>query len=75
MAVVTVDTVLGQVEQLSFEDKLLLLEKIAQAVRSEPKAESKSPTKRVMGLHQGMGWMADDFDSQDSSRESHKYKT
>lgn len=58
MSTATVESVFGQVEQLSFEDKLLLLEKIAHSVRSEPKA----PSKRIMGLHHGMGWMADDFD-------------
>lgn len=63
MSLVTVDALLGQVEQLSFEDKLLLLEKIAHAVRSDPQAELKPSTKRVVGLHAGMGWMADDFDA------------
>lgn len=63
MSTAMVDSVFGQVEQLSFEDKLLLLEKIAHSVRSKPKSEPKAPSKRIMGLHQGMGWMADDFDA------------
>lgn len=63
MSTPTVEAVFGQIEQLSYEDKLLLLEKIAHAVRSEPKTESNPDTKRIMGLHKGMGWMADDFDA------------
>ncbi len=64
MSIATVEAVLDQVEQLSLEEKLLLLEKIAHAVRTEQKTESP-PKKRIMGLHQGMGWMADDFDALD----------
>jgi hypothetical protein len=57
----SIDAILEQAEQLSFEEKLLLLEKLAQALRAHPKPNE--PRQRIAGLHEGMGWMADDFDA------------
>lgn len=61
---ITVDTVLNQVEHLSFDEKLLLLERLASSVRIESKDTPSTLKKpRVLGLREGQMWMADDFDA------------
>jgi hypothetical protein len=54
MSTATVETVLGQVEQLSFEEKLLLLEKIAYAMRTEQKNRIASK-EAYYGITSGNG--------------------
>jgi hypothetical protein len=62
--IVTVDAVLTQAEQLSLEEQLLLLEKLASAVRTKSQDDSVPSLKpRTLGLREGQMWMAEDFDA------------
>lgn len=67
MSITLVDSVLIQVEHLSFDEKLLVLEKLASSVRSESSTAPAMPKsgRRIIGLFAGKGemWMADDFDA------------
>lgn len=41
-----------------------LLERQIQSIQKNASVEvSRPPQQRVLGLHQGMGWMSDDFNS------------
>lgn len=46
---------------MAFAD--FLLERQAQSAQNPTsvEAEPSSPQQRILGLHQGMGWMSDDF--------------
>lgn len=67
MSLTILDSVLSQVEHLSFDEKLVVLEKLASSVRSESPTAPTMPKsgRRIIGLFAGKGemWMADDFDA------------
>lgn len=61
---ITVETIFDQAEHLSFNEKLLLLEKLTSLVRAEAiETINTSQKPRVLGLREGQMWMADDFDA------------
>lgn len=55
------DTLIQQVEQLSYSDKAILMEKLHKWMETYPSLPHPAP--RVAGLHAGKGWMAEDFDA------------
>lgn len=61
----TLDTVKDQAEQLSYSDKILLIQILHKAtgVTSTDTPLLHSPKPRIAGLHAGKGWIAEDFDA------------
>jgi hypothetical protein len=64
MNIPTFDTVKEQAEQLSYSDKMILIEMLYQStnVHSTDTTLPRGTKLRVAGLHAGKGWMAEDFD-------------